>query len=265
MIPMMEIKTSEIHVWQLEQSDFKLSVLQSECLEWLTENENRRFQRYQFDRHRKQLLLGRVLLRVALSSYDHSLAPASWNFTYNEYGKPAISAEQNHGSIFFNLSHSAERVVLAASRFEPIGIDIECARNARRIEAIAQRYFSQQEVTALQGLPIDEQQARFYDLWTLKEAYIKACGMGLAIPLQHFSYGFVAQKGLSITFDAQRRDDANAWQLWQLGAGSEYRLALAARVGNSKPQHKLLAWRLAGLDQIIPEDVEILRSNAREP
>ena len=91
----MRIEKSEIHLWQLEEADFELSSLQSECLAWLTETELKRFQRYQFDQLRKQLLLGRVLIRIALSSYDSSVAPASWNFTYNDYGKPAISEEQN--------------------------------------------------------------------------------------------------------------------------------------------------------------------------
>ena len=80
----MQIQKSEIHLWQLEQADFELSSLQSECLAWLTESEVKRFQRYQFDRHRKQLLLGRVLMRVALSSYVNKIAPASWNFIYNK-------------------------------------------------------------------------------------------------------------------------------------------------------------------------------------
>ncbi len=112
------IEESEIHLWQLEQADFELPTLQDECLSWLTDAELKRFKRFQFDRHRKQLLLGRALIRVALSSYDSSVTPASWNFTYNEYGKPAISAEQNAASLHFNLSHSAEKVVLAVSRWQ---------------------------------------------------------------------------------------------------------------------------------------------------
>jgi len=256
----MRIEESEIHLWQLEQGDFELSSLQSECLAWLTESELKRFRRFQFDRHRKQLLLGRVLMRVALSSYDRSMAPASWNFTYNDYGKPAISEEQNSASLYFNLSHSAEKVVLAVSRFKDIGVDVECARKPRRIAAIAQRYFSDKEASQLLILPEDRQQSRFYDLWTLKEAYIKACGMGLAIPLQHFSYGFVGDDRLTVEFDARRNDMEGAWQFWQLSAGSDFKLAVAAKADAEGLVQSLSGWRLVGLDKVLEQEVQVIRS-----
>jgi 4'-phosphopantetheinyl transferase len=205
-------------------------------------------------------LLGRVLLRVALSSYDRSVAPASWNFTHNDYGKPSICDEQNRASLYFNLSHSAEKVVLAVSHFKDIGVDVECARKPRRIAAIAQRYFSDKEAAQLLKLPEDQQQLRFYDLWTLKEAYIKACGMGLAIPLQHFSYGFAGNDGLTVEFDARRNDVEEAWQFWQLWAGSDFKLAVAAKAGEEGVAHTLSQWRLAGLDRVIAQDVQVIRS-----
>lgn len=255
-----QIEESEIHLWHLEQADFELPSLQSECLAWLTETELKRFQRYQFDKHRKQLLLGRVLMRVALSSYDGSIAPAAWEFTQNQYGKPAISEAQSSAALYFNLSHSAERIVLAVSRFPNIGIDIECARKPRRIEAIAQRYFSGQEAAEMLSLPEDQQQSRFYDLWTLKEAYIKACGMGLAIPLQHFSYGFPGDDGLTVEFDVQRNDDEGAWRLWQLSAGSDFKLAVAAKAGEKGLAQSLSGWRLAGLGKILEQEIYVIRS-----
>tara|TARA_B110000858_G_scaffold198091_1_gene262521 strand:- start:3881 stop:4654 length:774 start_codon:yes stop_codon:yes gene_type:complete len=255
----MRIEESEIHLWQLEQADFELSSLQAECLAWLTETELKRFRRFQFDRHRKQLLLGRALIRIALSSYDSSVTPASWNFTHNEYGKPSISAEQNLASLHFNLSHSAGKVVLAVSRFKDIGVDIECARKPRRVAAIAERYFSGKEVAQLLVLPEDQQQSRFYELWTLKEAYIKACGMGLAIPLQHFSYGFVGGDRLAVEFDAQRNDVESAWQFWQLSAGPDFKMALAAKAGKAGVVQSLSGWRLLGLDKILEQKIQVIR------
>ena len=256
----MRIDDTEIHLWQLEQGDFELSSLQNECLAWLTESELKRFQRFQFDRDRKQLLLGRVLMRVALSSYDRSVAPASWDFTHNDYGKPSISEEQNSASLYFNLSHSAEKVVLAVSRFKDIGVDVECARKPRRVEAIAQRFFSDLEATQLLSLPEDQQQSRFYDLWTLKEAYIKACGMGLAIPLQHFSYGFAGDDRLTIEFDARRNDVESTWQFWQLSAGPDFTLAVAAKTGEGELVQSLSGWRLVDLNKILEQEVHVIRS-----
>ena len=256
----MRIEKSEIHLWRLEQADFELPSLQSECLAWLTESELKRFQRLQFDRHRKQLLLGRVLMRVALSSYDRSIAAPSWNFTHNDYGKPEISIEQNSASLYFNLSHSAEKVVLAVSRFKDIGVDVECARKPRRIAAIAQRYFSDTEAGELLSLPEDQQQSRFYDLWTLKEAYIKACGMGLAIPLQHFSSRFSGGDRLAVEFDARRNDVESAWQFWQLSAGPDFKLAVAAKAGEAGLVKSLSGWRLVALDKFLEQELQVIRS-----
>ena len=256
----MRIEKSEIHLWQLEQTDFELSALQGECLAWLTETELKKFQRYQFDRHRKQLLLGRVLMRVALSSYDRSVAPASWNFIHNDYGKPEISKEQNSTSLYFNLSHSVEKVVLAVSRLKDIGIDVECTRKSRRIAAISQRYFSDKEAEELLILSEDQKQSRFYDLWTLKEAYIKACGMGLTIPLQYFSYGFLGDNRLTVEFDARLYDVERMWQLWQLSAGLDFKLAIAAKTGKEGLVHTLSGWRLVGLDKFFEQEVQVIRS-----
>jgi len=256
----MRIEKSEIHLWQLEQEDFDLSSLQRHCLAWLTELELKRFQRLQFDRHRKQLLLGRVLMRVALSNYDRSMAAASWNFTHNDYGKPAISEKQNSASLYFNLSHSVEKVVLAVSRFRDIGVDVQCARKSRRIAAISQRYFSGTEADELLILPEEQRQSRFYDLWTLKEAYIKACGKGFTIPLQHFSYGFLGDDKLTVEFDAQLYDVESMWQLWQLSAGSDFKLAIAAKTGKEGLVHRLSGWRLIGLDRFFEQEVQVIRS-----
>lgn len=256
----MHIEETQIHLWQLEQADFDLSELESRCLPWLSEQQLTRYRRLQFERHRKQLLLGRALIRVVLSNYDGAIAPADWRFTQNEYGKPAISAQQNGASLYFNLSHSADRAVLAVARFPDIGIDIEYSRKPRRVGAIAQRYFAAQELAELLALPEQQQLERFYDLWTLKEAYIKACGMGLAIPLQHFSYSFLGDDGLGIAFDAQRDDEAGPWQLWQFDAGTDYKLAMAAKPGKPGPAHTLSAWRLLGLEDFRAEKMVLVRN-----
>ncbi len=254
------IDEEEIHLWHLDQVDFDLPTLARDCLSWLSDSELQRYYRYQFDSHRKQLLLSRVLTRLALSRYDSSIAPASWKFSQNEYGKPAISAEQNAAALYFNLSHSAQRAVLAVSRHSDIGVDIELSTKPRRIGAIAQRYFSPAESAAILALPVEQQQDRFYDLWTLKEAYIKACGMGLSIPLQHFSYGFAGDRGLTIEFDTQRGDSEQDWQFWQLDARSDYKLALAAKTESAKGVVRLIGWQLEGLDRIAERETPILRS-----
>lgn len=256
----MHIEDDQIHLWQLQQDDFELSVLERECLSWLSEDDLARYRRFRFDRHRKQLLLGRVLMRVALSRYDGTLAPEDWRFDHNDYGKPALGAGQDASRLRFNLSHSGERVVFAVTRGRELGVDIERAEKERRVLAIADRYFSASELAELQALPDESQQSRFYELWTLKEAYIKACGMGLAIELHHFSYSFPQPEGIAIAFDPRRADRADAWRLWQLDAGPDYWLALAARTAIAEQPLHLVSWDLKSFDRVVESDVKICRS-----
>jgi len=257
----MQILDSEIHLWHIDQAVFSEDELRQECWEWLTKSEQKRYQRFYFDRHRKQLLLGRYLIRSVLSQYTERIAPAEWRFHENDYGKPFIDPGQNFNSLFFNLSHSGNRLVLAVARHEFIGVDIERSDKRRRVAKISARFFSSQEVKDLLALNGDQQLNRFYELWTLKEAYIKACGLGLAIPLQQFSYSFPIESKLAISFDSARGDTASDWQFWQIDLVSDYELALAAKIVTSARVNSLSTWELSGLDDFHALDTRVLRSN----
>jgi len=257
----MKILDSEVHLWHADQCDFDVDQLQQACLAWLTEDEQRRYRRYQFDRHRLQLLLGRFLMRSVLSQYEETIEADQWRFVHNEFGKPAIEPEQNSLGLYFNLSHSGNKLVLAVSKTEMIGVDIEAISKPRRVEKISTRYFSRQEQDELLALPESGRLHRFYQLWTLKEAYIKACGLGLAIPLQHFSYSFESEQRLCIEFDAARQDDARHWQIWQLAMNSAYYLALAVKSKSNPSIESVSSWALSGLEGFCSLDTRVLRKS----
>ncbi len=103
-------------------------------------------------------------------------------FIYNEYGKPFV---ENFSDFHFNLSHSGEWVVCTTANFN-VGIDIE---KGSEIEAfkLAHEFFSEEDFYDISNMNSDEQINYFYDLWTLKESYIKTIGKGLYIPLNSFS------------------------------------------------------------------------------
>ncbi|NKB32183.1 MAG: 4'-phosphopantetheinyl transferase superfamily protein [Pseudomonadales bacterium] len=254
---MLKLADTEIHLWHVDQAEFEGTELEDDCLSWLTEIETTRYLRYTFDHHRKQFLLGRMLIRNTLSKYA-TIAPEDWLFTENDYGKPAIDASQQSQPIFFNLSHSGDRLVLALSKQEAIGVDIESSNKPRRVLKIADRYFSPSEVQELLALPDSEQLSRFYDLWTLKEAYIKACGLGLAIPLQQFSYAFPSEYRVLIDFAEERNDDSTQWQVWQIDPGRPFKLALAVKSGANRVE-KIVSRRFLALDEAISMDTNILR------
>ena len=257
----MRIIDSEIHLWHRNHGDFSLDALQGECLHWLTDRELLRYHRFYFDRHRKQLLLGRFLIRSVLSQYLQDLAPQQWCFVQNDHGKPALDPAQNSLGVYFNLSHSGDKLVLAISTIESIGVDIESTDKPRKVTRIAERFFSQAEIADLLGLNADQQLHRFYQLWTLKEAYIKSCGLGLAIPLRQFSYSFPEVDRIEITFETERSDDANLWQVWQFDLSSNYQLSLAAKSRSGKQVTSISSWTLPGLKEFHSLDTLITRSN----
>ena len=256
----MQLHDSEIHLWHVDQAGFSLQEIEQRCLSWLNDQELQRYNRYYFDRHRKQLLASRLLTRCVLSRYAPHIAPPDWRFVSNDYGKPAIDAAQHAISLYFNLSHSGEKLVLAVTAAEFIGVDIESSIKRRRVARIADRFFSKQEVQNLLALPQAQRQSRFYELWTLKEAYIKACGLGLAIPLRQFSYTFPALDKLTIQFDSARIDDARRWQFWQIDAGTDYRMALAIKNEAGKRISDISSRQMSGLNDCKMCDTRIIRS-----
>ena len=254
---MLKLKDSEIHLWHVDQAEFDATELEEKCIDWLTTIESERYQRYTFDHHRKQFLLGRMLILKTLSQYAQ-ISPKEWKFVENDYGKPAIDNSQQECGLFFNLPHSGDRLVLAVAGNEALGVDIESSNKARRVVKISDRYFSPLELEELLAQEESQQLSRFYDLWTLKEAYIKACGLGLAIPLQQFSFSFPSEYRVSVDFSVERNEDATQWQFWQIDPGGPFKMGLAIKSGQSKMTN-IQSRRYLGLDEVIGIDTKILR------
>ena len=149
--------------------------------EILAPQERERATRFRFEEHRRQFIVCRGALREVLSPYL-GLHPADIAFVCNRYGKPGVS----DSDVRFNISHSGEWALQAVARGCEVGIDIERIDSRFAREQIPERYFSPCEVAQLRGLPPDQQTAAFFRCWTRKEAYIKARGLGLALPLDSF-------------------------------------------------------------------------------
>ncbi|MEZ9394832.1 4'-phosphopantetheinyl transferase superfamily protein [Vibrio splendidus] len=160
----------------------------------LTTDEIAKVERYRMPSSQTQALYVRNYLRKVLSSYS-DLMPEAWRFEYGEKGKPRlIEKQQIETGLNFNISHSKEHLLIAVCQREgkslQLGVDIEHARSSTNIDAIMKHYFSDTELTDLLELSKEEQRERFFDLWALKESYIKATGKGLATSLRSFSFDF---------------------------------------------------------------------------
>ncbi|WOT06096.1 4'-phosphopantetheinyl transferase family protein [Shewanella youngdeokensis] len=168
---------------------------------WLPQNEIDKVERYIQQAGKDQGLMVRGYLRALLSKHG-SLEPEQWQFEYGEKGKPRLTQAQfERTGIDFNLSHSGDWLLLAIVQ-QPLqnvtpasillGVDIERCRSSTNIYSILNHYFSKPEIAALLALPSELQRERFFDLWALKESYIKAKGLGLALPLKSFGFDLSA-------------------------------------------------------------------------
>jgi 4'-phosphopantetheinyl transferase len=181
----------EIHVWHaaLDREEKVLGRLESS----LSPEEKARADRFHFVNDRNRFVVARGLLRELLGKYLRQ-APPDLEFSYGQHGKPSLSGRNASSGLCFNLSHSAGLVVYAIARERNLGIDVEHVRPESAGEDIAKRYFSVREVSELQTLPPEERVQGFFHCWTRKEAYLKATGMGLQIPLDSFAVSLMPGK-----------------------------------------------------------------------
>ena len=178
----------------------------------LSEGERARWERFRFDKRRREHLATHALKRIALSA-SFPFEPEAWQFKENAHGKPAIDTEiAPECNLCFNMSNSEKLVVCLVGQGADLGVDVEPCERAATIAKLAGRVFSPAEQAQLETLSDAERLDRALSLWTLKEAYIKARGMGLALPLDGFSFLFGGAEGVRLEVDASLEDEAGRWR-----------------------------------------------------
>lgn len=178
-----KLASQQVHIWRTS-----LDVVDSTHNAFrriLSSDELERAQRFVFERDRQRYIVARSVLRSLLAAYVQ-VHPSDLVFGYEQHGKPFLARPHGATPISFNLSHSDEWAVYGFTQQGRIGIDIECHRSLKDMHRLAASVFSEQELAALHTLPAHQQQAAFYAGWTRKEAFIKACGEGLAFSLKRF-------------------------------------------------------------------------------
>lgn len=200
------------------------------AMQLMTPEEASRSSRFHFEHDRQMFCATRVLVRCVLSEYC-GVAPADWRFTTGPHGKPRVSAPDTTPVLHFNLANTKGLVVCAVSAaHELLGVDVERADRDPDALAIAERFFSSSESSAIGCLPVSRQRRRFFQYWTLKECYIKAHGWGLTVPLDQFSFGLGEDKN-QIAFESQLDTDQELWQFAMFDASPDHVLAVGANTG----------------------------------
>jgi 4'-phosphopantetheinyl transferase len=196
----------------------------------MTPEEFARCRSLRFEPDRRVFVATRALVRTVLSRYA-AVAPEQWRFLAGPHGKPRVAQPEVKPPIYFNLSNTLGLVVCAVSvAHQSIGVDVEGIdrlQGKTELLDLADRYFSPAEVRALRALPSSERVRRFFAIWTLKESYIKARGLGLTQPLHQFTFQ-LGQDEVAVTFDAGMADDATRWRFSLLDSLPQHMIAVGA-------------------------------------
>ena len=220
----MTLDEKDVHVWLAVPDETRDPEVINAGKALLSPEEQTRHARFRFTHHRHDFLIAHALVRNTLSLYA-SVEPADWQFSFNQHGRPEIADPHYRHRLRFNLSHTQGLVAVAVTTDRELGVDVESFDRRRINLDVAQRFFADSETRALFALPEEQHDFRFLQLWTLKESYIKARGMGLALPLREFAFTDIDAVP-RIEFSAELDDDPSRWQSLVRTVGERHMLAL---------------------------------------
>lgn len=202
-----------LQLWCAFPDDLLDSAAADACAALLSEEESVRWQRFRLERSRREYLATHALARMALS-HSRPVAPRDWRFVTNAYGKPAPAPECG---LRFNLSNSIGLAVcLVLDARVEVGVDVEARSRAAEIAEVEYKVFSAAELAQVDALIETERPDRYLSLWTLKEAYIKARGMGMALPLREISFLFDSAGDVRLEAADGVDEDVSRWRFRRL-------------------------------------------------
>jgi len=223
----LELAEGEVHLWRAYLDCEETVLRRFEAT--LAADERERAQRYFFQHDRDHFVASRGVLRELLGKYV-TRAPDEIEFAYTPQGKPSLRPAGLTPPIRFNVSHSHGLALFAFAVGRNLGVDVELVRPDFGGEEIAERYFAPQEVEELRIVPASLQAEAFFLCWTRKEAYVKARGEGLRIPLDSFHVSLTPGQPEQL-----HSSDSLSWSLHSLRPDPRY---VAALVGEGE------GWRL---------------------
>src|SRR5437867_4021326 len=220
------VAPGEVHVWC---ADLDITTETFDRLSaTLADDERDRSSRFRFQRDRRHFIVAHGVLRELLGHYLRT-EPGRIGFVYGAFGKPDLSPGFG-GRLKFNLSHSAGLALIAIAAESDVGVDLEFLRAQSDYAELARQFFSAAEVDQLGAIPDHLYAEAFIGCWTKKEAYVKARGRGLALPLQSFTVPLTsdpAQGPATLQATSNEIDQAMRWSVHTLRPAPGYIGALA--------------------------------------
>lgn len=232
----------EVHLWRAQLE------VPSACLENIGEilsaDEKVKADSFIFEKHRQNFLVSHGFLRAILAYYV-DCAPDELQFGYGNSGKPFLAAPFSAARLSFNLSHSGSLAVYAITRGRPIGVDVEQIRSEIDTDEIARQFFSISESSCLESISPELRVNAFFDCWTRKEAFIKAHGAGLSIPLDQFDVSLSPGEPAQLLEVKWEKVEAVEWSLRAIDVAGGYAAAFAVKGHDLRLRH----WQ-ASIDMI---------------
>ncbi|GMK38055.1 4'-phosphopantetheinyl transferase [Paenibacillus sp. CCS19] len=221
-----------LELFTVRMEPMSASVLRR-LVEQVTPERRRRYERFRIEADAVRSLFAELVVRRIVRE-RYSISNEAIQFRANSYGKPELVYP---AELHFNVSHSGNWVVCAISD-GPVGIDIE---QIQPIDMeVSRRFFSPAEHAQLIALPMEEQLNRFYELWTLKESFVKAVGMGLSMPLDSFSFTYDQVDAGGILLQAPSPYEHYSGEI--LAFDAAYKLAVCFSKVKEQQFHTIHSW-----------------------
>lgn len=220
--------------------------------ELLDDGERKRHARFLPAEVRRTFAYSHAMLREILGEIL-TVEPSSLEFDEGPHGRPSLPSAP---WLSFNLSHTQGAAAVAVCREGCVGVDVEAVDVRRANTNVARRFFAPTEAETVVVLPPGETRAqRFFEFWTLKEAFLKARGTGLSTPLSHFAFEFDEGSGLKVVFDPRLHEEPNQWNFASFEPQAGFRAAVGLAGGDGRAE--LRVWSRQPLCG--PERLEAVR------
>jgi 4'-phosphopantetheinyl transferase len=217
----LELGRADVHVWAAS-----LAADATHWRECLSQAELDRAAAFHFELHRRRFIVGRGLLRLILSRYL-AAKPQELEFAYGPQGKPELAGSLAANGLRFNLAHSEDLAIVAVTRLGAIGVDLERIAPLEEVDELVARFFSIRENTRFQQLAAEQKAPAFFNLWTRKEAWLKATGEGIAHSLNLVEVSFLPGEPAQLLNIPEPLRQGLRWSLHDLAPASQFAAALA--------------------------------------
>ena len=218
----MPLRASEVHVWEIPLLASESSF--SDYRNLLSPDESARAARFHFEKDSRRFTIARASLRLILGRYAE-IPPAALRFVCSEHGKPSLTDVDL--DIRFNLSHSGQFAMIAVTRGQNVGVDVEAVREDVETDKLAERFFSARERAAIRALSPEERVAAFYRCWTCKEAFLKGQGIGLFRSLGSFDVEVRPRVSARLLSTRPDSKESSRWFLHEIPTAPGYAAAIA--------------------------------------